>query len=217
MRCRIRVPSRLSAALAIAVVALLSGCASSTRFTNLWKDPAWSQAPMKKVLVVALRKDPIRRRMWEDGLVAALARHGVAGTPSYPQFPEAAPDSQQVAAQVGANGYDGVMLSMRLPNQTQTTHIPGTTRMEPVTRRNPFVGGYSTYYREVQEPSRVEVDQVRLFQTDLWETRGEGRLVWSGTVETLESVSTDMVKRIAAGHIVEEIASQGLVPPKAAR
>ena len=206
--------ARLCAPLAIALVGMLAGCASTTQFTNLWRDPAWSQPPIKKMFVVALRKDPIRRRMWEDGLVGALGRHGVEAVPSYRLFPDAAPDTQQVIEQVRGEGYDGVLVSMRLPTKIQETYVPGITRTEPVTRQNPFTGAYYTHFREIQEPGHVETDEVRRFQTDLWDTREGGRLVWSGTGETLESVDSDVVKQIASEHIVSEVAREGLVPPK---
>jgi hypothetical protein len=46
---------------------------------------------LHKVLVVGVQKDQGRRRVWEDGMVAALTHEGVQATPSYQVFPDKAP------------------------------------------------------------------------------------------------------------------------------
>ena len=80
---------------ASALVVLLGGCASGGKLTQVWTNPAWRPQPMQNVYVVAIRNDPIRRRMWEDGFVAGLARYGVRATPSYTKYLGTAPDTAQ--------------------------------------------------------------------------------------------------------------------------
>jgi len=44
---------------------------------------------MTKIFIVAVRRDPIRRRVWEDVFAEELAKHGVNAVQSYRLFPQA--------------------------------------------------------------------------------------------------------------------------------
>jgi hypothetical protein len=193
---------------------LLAGCGGGARLTNMWRDPNYSQGTMTSVYVVALRKDPIRRRMWEDAFVNELARRGVTAEPSYLAFPDAVPDTQQVVAQVREKKYDGVLASRRLPTREVKTYVPGYTTQEPVTVQSPWTMVYRTYYQEVTVPGYTEVDRVVRFETDLWTTKEGGHLVWSGTTEMMNPTSGSHVRDEITEKIVPELAKAGMVPKK---
>jgi len=199
----------------IALLALIitAGCAAQSEMTNLWKDPSFTSGPMHSVLVVALRKDPVRRRMWEDAFVSELGARGLTATSSYQLFPEAPPDTLEMTEAVQRNGYDAVLVSIRLPNQTTSTYVPGEVRREMVTTQN-FYGIFHTYWRDVQDPGHTETDEVTLVQTDVWATGVRGRLIWSGTLRTLESVSNHTVETAVSKHILPELEKQGLIAKK---
>ncbi|PYM04687.1 MAG: hypothetical protein DMD82_13680 [Candidatus Rokuibacteriota bacterium] len=54
--------------------------------TNLWKDPTFTSTTIHNVLVVGVRKNPVRRRIWEDAFVKGLGVRGVIATPSYQPY-----------------------------------------------------------------------------------------------------------------------------------
>jgi len=199
----------------VAILALMitTGCAVQSEMTNLWKDPSFTSGPVHDVFVVALRKDPVRRRMWEDTFVNELGARGLTATSSYHLFPGAPPDTQQVIETVRRNGYDAVLVSVRLPNQTMSTYVPGTVRRESVTIRD-FYGGFHAYWRDVQDPGYTEIDEIGRFQTDLWATTAGGRLIWSGTLRTLDSVSNRTIETAVSKDIVPVLEKQGLIPKK---
>ena len=202
---------RRIAALAALVLAI-SGCASGTSLTERWRDPSWNSAPMGRVFVVAVRRDAVRRRMWEDAFVNALKERGVTATPSYSQFPDAAPDTQQVIGVVGSGSYDGVVVSMRLPNQQEEREVPATVTRVPVTGRNPFTGMYYTVYRDVYQPGYVETDEVRLIQTDVWTAKEGGRLVWSGTIRSYDPIDGGLVKDVVDKKVLPQASKDGIFP-----
>ena len=70
--------------------ALLEGC-SQSQMTELWKDPSYTEGSLKKVFTIAVRKDPVRRRIWEDAFVEELKAHGVPAIASYTMFPSVVP------------------------------------------------------------------------------------------------------------------------------
>jgi hypothetical protein len=200
----------------VALLALLmttAGCAAQSEMADLWRDPSYTSGPVRTVLVVALRKEPVRRRMWEDAFTSELGARGVTATSSYQLFPEASPDSQEVLEAVRREGYDAVLMSVRLPNQTASTYVPGVVRRESVMGRDLY-GTLHTYWRDVQDPGHTETDEIRRFQTDFWATGASGRLVWSGTLRTLESVSNRSIEAAVSREIVPLLEKQALIPKR---
>jgi hypothetical protein len=199
----------------VALLALVStaGCAMQSEMTDLWKDPSFTSGPTDNVLVVALRKDPVRRRMWEDAFAKDLGARGVTATSSYQLFPGAPPDTQEVVAAVQRNGYGAVLVSTRLPSETTSTYVPGAVRREPVTVTDYF-GRFHASWIDVQDPGHTETDEIRRIQTDVWSTGGRGRLIWSGTLRTLESVGNRTIESAVSKEIMPVMEKQGVVPAK---
>ena len=198
--------------LVLVAVPLLSGCAS--RMSNMWRDETFQSPGMKNVLVVALRPDPTRRRMWEDSFVSGLTERGVKATASYHLFADAPPDTQQVEDAVRRDGYDGVLVNMRLPDGVEHSFVPGYTRRESVMKQSPFTGAYYTVWEEVQVPSRTETVAVANFKTDVWTTADGGRLVWSGSSRTTDRVNAGLVRHKVERMLLPELSKAGIVPGK---
>ena len=208
-----RTPGAVARLALLALMMSTAGCAMQSEMTDLWRDPSYTSGPMRNVLVVALRKDPVRRRMWEDAFVSELGARGLTATASYQLFPDAPPDTQEVIEAVRRNGCDAVLVSVRLPNQTTSTYVPGTVRRESVTVQD-FYGTFHAYWRDVQDPGHTETDEIRRFQTEVWATGASGHLIWSGTLRTLESVSNRTLEAAVSRNIVPVLEKQGLISKK---
>jgi hypothetical protein len=193
---------------------LLDGCAR-TQMTNMWRDPSYNGGTLKKVLAVAVRTDPVRRRIWEDAFVEELKAHDVTAVASYTLFPSNVPDSLQVSDTVFKGGYDGVAVSVRLPDATHETYVAGYTKREPVTVSGRFLRGYTTYWRDVQVPGYTETSQMRRFQTNVWTTGNAGRMVWSGTTESAETATRGPVRDVIRKQVVAELVKAGILPARA--
>jgi hypothetical protein len=203
----LRLPFRRLTALAIVA---LAGCAS-TELVNMWRDPAYPRTPLTSTLVVAMRRDAASRRNWEDEFVASLKSHGINATPSYTVFPDAAPDTAALANAVRGRGFDGVLVTHPLGATTEARYVPGYLNAEPVTYVNLWTGHYNMYYTQVYSPGYVEADRVVRYETEVWAVRGAGRLVWSGTTETLNPSSAQQVNEEIANVIVPALAKSGVV------
>jgi hypothetical protein len=199
--------------IALLTSVLTAGCAGQGEMTNLWKDSSFTSGPVGNVLVVALRNDPVRRRMWEDAFAKELGARGVATTSSYQLYPGAPPDTQEVIAAVRKNGYDAIVVSVRLPDETTSTYVPGAVRREPVTLQDYF-GHFHAYWTEVRDPGHTEIDEIRRVQTDVWSTTGRGCLIWSGTLRTLDSVGGPTMETAVAEEIVPLLEKQRVVPAR---
>jgi hypothetical protein len=196
-------------ALAFGAVTALTAC-TSTSLVNMWRDPSYPRAPLNNVMVVALRKQGTARRLWEDGFVSALQSHGVHATPSYTLFPDAAPDTTALTASIRRSGYDAVLVAHQLPTTTETRYVPGYVSTEPGIYVSPWTGHYYTYYSEVYSPGYVDADRVVRYETEVWMTAGGGRVVWSGTTESINPESAAQVNGEIAGVIVPALIKSGV-------
>src|SRR2546425_1821814 len=191
----------------------VSGC-TSTSLTNMWKDPAFAGPPLTNILVIAVKNDPARRRIWEDGLAAELSTHSVAATPSYRLFPAAVPDTVQALDAIREHKYDGVLVVRKLPTEKNARYIPEYAVTKPVIRYSPWTQTYYTVYRTIVEPPTVDTERVVRHAIDVWATKDPGGLVWTGTGETLDPASAEAVRNEVTDLIVPELARQGIIPPK---
>ena len=74
----------LSLAVVLAVVALagVAGCAPN-RLLHQHANPEYVGKPFKRVLVVAVTKENVLGRVYEDRMVALLGQRGIKGVPAY--------------------------------------------------------------------------------------------------------------------------------------
>ena len=142
--------------------ALLAGCAAS-EMGNMWRDRTFKTDGMKNVLVVAVRNDPVRRRMWEDGFASALAIYGTTAKRSYEIWADAPPDTQQVRAEALKGGYDGVLINKRPPDTAQLTWVQGYSRRESVTKYDPQSGASYTTFQDVGTSGKTSVLYINTF------------------------------------------------------
>ena len=209
MRHPMRKPVAVSLAGAALALLALSGC-TSTSLVNMWKDPEAPRQPLDNVLVVTLQKNPTSRRLWEDGFVASLKRHGVKATPSYQFFPDAAPDTAALAEAVHSRGFDGLLVAHEVSATAETHYVPGYLSVEPVAYLSPWTGHYYSFYSRVYAPGYLETDRVVRYETEVYETGQGGRLVWSGTTESINPASNADVNKEIAHVVVPELIHSGV-------
>lgn len=193
------------------LVGALMGCAS-TSLVNMWMDPTYDQPPMKSMLVVAMKKDPARRRIMEDALALELAKHGVTTMPSYRLFPNEAPDTAEVADAVAKNGYDGVVVASPLPTERNAVYVPGYSTIESRPVYNWWSGRYHTQYIRVHHPGYVEPERVVRHQIDVWSTGSGGALIWTAVGEQIDPNSANQVSHEIADKVVPELVRKHLIP-----
>jgi len=201
----LEVPRRFTLLLVLAVLAL-TGCASSTSLTNMWRDPEFAP-PMRSILVIGVMRNPAGRRNWEDRMSEELSVHHVHAVPSYSLFPGELPDTDAVITGVQREGFDGVMIVHPLGTQSETHYVPGYVRTVPTLGYDRWDGVYYNYYRRIYEPGYVETEQVVRHQIDLYSTGADGRLVWTGTSESVDPASRDEVRVKVADKVVAELVS----------
>jgi hypothetical protein len=197
----------------MAVAIALAGCGAGATMTNMWNDAAYTARPLHDVLVVAVRKDPARRRLWEDAFVADLKARGVSATASYTLW-DAVPDTDQVISAVREKKLGAVIASARLEPGEETTVVPGYIRQDTALHYNPWTNRYHTYFHDVVVPDRVETTTIQRFRTDVWVSGEGGQLVWTGTLNVSEAPNRGLIEKNVSKGIVPEMEKVGLVPKR---
>jgi hypothetical protein len=205
------------------LMSLMFGCASSSSLAGIWHDPSYQALPLGKMLVIAVRKDAVKRRMWEDAFTGELAKHGATATSSYSLFPDAPPDTNQIITTVQANGFDGFLVILRLPTERNTNVVQGYTTTERDTRNgqysspyyDPYYGSYwqryNTYFREIDHPGYVDSQTVAIRSIEVTTTGNGGHLIWSATSRTPDPGSASEVQRGIAGLVLSALAKRNII------
>ena len=192
----------------------ICGCVSSSTLVDKWHDPSFNVTPLGKMLVIAVRKDATKRRIWEDAFASELAKHGVAATSSYGLFPDAPPDTNQVIATVKSNGFDGILAILGLQSETNKQFIKGYTTQIQDVRYSPYWDRYWTFYRDVVHPDYVDSQTVDIRAIDVTTTGNGGRLVWSATSRTPDPGSVTDAQREIAKLVISELARRSIIISK---
>src|SRR6266849_82181 len=121
---------------AISLLASIEFACTSARLTNVWKNPEYKNPPMTNMLIIAAKRSPVSRRIWEDVIAAELSAQSVLSTPSYTLFTDSIPDPDQVGAAVREKKFDGMLFIRKLPTEISTNYFPGAVTSEQVTRYN---------------------------------------------------------------------------------
>lgn len=122
----------LLAALLLAALAVLAGCAAPTRLNAQWLNPQFDGKPAPgKLLVVSITPDGTTRRVFEDLMVKELQARGVDAVPSYRFMPADAAGSQaEIEAAVKDSGAQSLLVS-RLIGARQNIHVAPGVAMGP--------------------------------------------------------------------------------------
>jgi len=160
-------------------IALATSCAT-TEMTSTWTDPAAKGAPLSRVAVICMTKDPGLRRQAEDAAASQLQMKGAQGIASYQLVGDTdLKDREAVKAKLRAAGVDGVLV-MRMTGVTeQASMVDG-----------PYAtfDGYYDYGAAVYEPGYVQTDTIVHAVSNLY-SLADNKLIWSGTSQTFDPAS----------------------------
>jgi hypothetical protein len=189
---------------------LIESCSSSS-LVDVWNDPSYNEPPLKKIFVIAIRKDQVQRRIWEDAFVGELSKYGVKATPSYSLFSNVLPDTNQIIQTVQEKGFDGILVTRLLNSETESHYVESyvTTKIE--SRYNIFRKRYDTYFRDVQHPGYVESQIIDRRAIDVWVIRNEERMIWSATSNSPERNSIKAVQEDIAELVIPALRRDSII------
>jgi hypothetical protein len=198
------------AAVLCCLMTLIESCSSST-LVDVWNDPTYNEPPLKKILIIAIRKDPVQRRIWEDAFVRELSKHDVQAISSYHLFPDALPDTNQVIQSVQEKGFDGILVTRLLFAETQTRFVESYVTTEPISRYNIFRKKYDVYYLNVRHPGYVESEVIDRRAIDVWVVGDYDRMIWSATSHSPERSKVEDVQNDIADLVIPRLVKNAII------
>lgn len=196
----------------VGLLVLVSGC-SSIQMYNMWHDPTYNAGPLNKVLIVAMRRNSLNRRMWEDAFVSAMMEQRAKTTfvSSYQLFPEELPDTLSIRERVKQEGFDGILIVSRITLDTLHRYVPGYTTYEPAYYYGPWWGYYDTYWQAVYNPPHTVQEKEVTVRTDLLLAQENGKLVWSVTSRAIDPASPVQFRNSVAELATNDLEKQHFV------
>ena len=165
----------------------VSGCARTAKLASSWRDPAFQDTTLTRLLIVAVGRTPGERRLFEDRFANDLRAQGVDARPSYRLIGDARVDSALVDASMHREGCDGILVSRVVDRQTVRRYygpsaVPGYAGYGYYGPPSAYHGGWWPYYSlgYASVAGRVSDDEQRVtVETNLYR-HDNGQLVWSG-------------------------------------
>lgn len=194
----------ITAAVLCFLMILMESCSSSV-LVDEWNDTSFHESSLKKMLVIAIRKNPVQRRIWEDAFVSQLSGCDVKATASYNLFPETLPDTNQVIQSIQENGFDGILITRLLKNETETHQNDSSVSREFISRYDPFRKTYTSYFEDVRHQAYVDSQIVRRSSIEVWVLRDNERIIWGATSNTPERNSVQAVQNDIAELVIPEL------------
>ena len=203
-------------ALSVAVVALAfaAGCAPN-RLLHQQANPEYVGKPFKRVLVVAVTKENVLGRVYEDRMVALLGERGIKGVPAYASLGSAgAVDEATLRGAIAKTGADGVLITRTTSVDESTVTTPGYT-VSVGYGWGGFYGYYSGAWQTSYVPPQTTVvgPTRTVSETRLFDAKS-GTLAWSCMIGTTdrdgESDSAASVQQYA-GIVFDAMARDGII------
>jgi hypothetical protein len=180
----------------LAVVALLAACAT-THLKDSWKDPQFSGAPFRNVLVIGISRSDANRRLFEDGFVQALRAAGIEASASYPLLPEEGQlPKERIEQAVARTGADSVLVTRVLRVQHKVDVSPSYV--------GPGPGFYGWYGASWEAAPEIYSYDVMTIESTLWDIKRE-KAVWSGISESIDPEDVAKVTRELAKELIAKM------------
>lgn len=205
--------SRTVVAMALITVSL-SACVS-TSLIDHWQDPSYSGPPLHKVLVVGIQRDAGRRRLWEDGMVAALMHQGVQASASWTVFPSKAPTPDELSTTAEREGFDGVLASHFIRAGQRTYWEPGLYGPGYVGMGFGWGWPYFGDWNGAYGPGYPETEELTEFQTDVFTVDSNGgKLIWTGITRSVDLSATHSITGQMSRVLVPELVKARILAGK---
>ncbi len=208
-----RVPLFASLLLSLALLSSV-GCKkneSKTTIAGSWRSPQLTDAPFEKLFVIGAGRNDEYRRLYEDSLVAALAKRGIEAQASHDVLPQSEELTEaQIRTAMGAGPFDAVII-------TSLLHVDQSVEVvEPRTERVPagqVPGGFGWYqwaYDTVHVPGYERLHTRYNIEARVYRVEDAER-IWWGLSETVNPDSVDEIIDSVSDAMASQLQRDGIV------
>jgi len=194
----------------LVAVTLFTGCIA-TKVTSVWKDPAYQGSP-KKVLVYAVLKTQMQRRVFEDEFVAHFKSRGVDAVPGYEVFSgEELVTKEVLTEKLTSLGFDSLLLTRVTGTRKELTQVPARTTYPSGGYGGGYRGYYSAGYTATYTSSYTVEDYYAMTETSLFDVATE-KMFWSGAGDTWMRDSDQKMIKDYVAMMMEAIRKDKVIP-----
>ncbi len=207
---------RLSFLLATLILALLAGGCSSTKIRESWEAKDVDEPPAKRILLVAMIKDPVTRRYFEQHFVEEGRKKGIDIIPSTEYIPNATDqdEKQEIIDLVKKTGVDGVLLAQIKGVDKEYKNVPSRLDWYPDAFSSMyFYDYYYTSYRAIYRPGYIGSDNYFNMHFRYFSARSE-RMLWAGNTVTKNPRSVVGTIAQIADEVLSDLTGSSLVKAK---
>jgi hypothetical protein len=199
--------------IAILGITMIAGCSmSSTSLTQVWTDPSISGGSVGKTLVIGMARAEASRRLFENEMSALFGQKGLEAVSSHtllPTLPEANDSGKEsVRSAIAGKGFDTVIVTRLLDIDTQTTYVPGETRVVADHWGHPndyrLYSYYDRTYTVVHDPGYIVEDKIVRLETNVYDVASES-LIWAAVSETFNPSSIEDAVRTFGAAVLEDL------------
>ena len=194
----------------VAVSALigLTAC-STTRLTDVWRDPEYAGGPLRQVAVFVLGTDAAVLRLVEDEMVRRLPMN-TRGMGGYGVVSDAERgDRDKVRDRLRAGGFDGAMIARLVSVEGPVPWAAGSLQQVPVSYRT-LGNYYVSTYQEAERSTLLRPPTVVRVQMNVYAVASEA-LIWSAASRTFNPEETRDVAGDVGKIAVAELQKAGIL------
>jgi hypothetical protein len=180
-----------------------------------WRNPAYSGATPRRILVIGMSQNPAIRADFEDDMSAAITKEGLEVIPgNHILF---RPDSSDLEpkylrGQIRDFKIDAVLVSRLVKVDKKTTYFPGQSYAVPYAYYHSFYGYYGTLYRQVYSQDYLREDTTVRVETNFYAASPtDGDLIWTGTSDSFNPKSAQKVIDGVVKLIAKELTAQKIL------
>ena len=189
-----------SCVLIFIVVLLMTSCAQTTS-QSFWINDAYSDVPLKKILVISIDKSLLNKKLLEDEFVHQLDNQGVRAIQGYTVFEyyDVILDEISIIDKVKELETDSILIS-RLADTSEVEAYKG-----PI---NPYRSDIYRYYSDCCVTISLGYNIV--IETKIFNARYD-TLIWSSNTEAVFDVSPEVTIKKYIPLIVKDLLDKGLI------
>ena len=164
-------------------VQVVAGCATTTPIVSEWRNPAYSSASFRRIVVGSLGGDTSIRRNFEDEFVAQLRAAGIDALPSYRVIPDDEKiDETKLKQAAQKSGADAALFARLIQVEEKRQYGPSYFPNTSFGIFGSHVG--ASWYGLGGAPSVYRYNEY-VSETTLFDM-GKNEVVWTGTIKTTE-------------------------------
>ncbi len=193
----------------VATVGLVTSCAT-TEMAQIWRDPTYVPAPIRRILVIAITPRNSYRVAFEDAMAKAFMDRGFPTATAVSVFPEGRPTKNQVAAYVKDQGVDLVVMQ-RLARRTQVTYVAGAS-YEPANASSDWYGSWDTGAQMISGPAEYSENSTMAAETSVFAVKNKPDIpIWSGSSTTFDFRNAPEAAASVASSLAEALSRTGIL------